>query len=78
MYKDEQILERKGKLRKREEERMGGKGGRYKQVGSGFQISLDPDPVFKFSNPDPRRKSVQKLLQKLFTRKKFENMTEDR
>ena len=42
-------------------------------------FSLDPDPVFKFlwirigfqypdSDQDPRRKSVQKLFQKLFTR----------
>ena len=36
--------------------------GVFAGSGSGFQISLDPDP---------RRKSVQKLLQKLFARKKL-------
>ena len=38
--------------------------------GSGFKISLDSHPdQYLDQDPDPRRKSERKLLQKLFTRK---------
>ena len=50
-------------------------------TGSGFQISLVPDPFsvieFRVPDPNPRSKSVQKLLQKLITTKKLKDIKEN-